>query len=241
VKLEKAIFVNQNQSIHVRTYKEIKMNRSFTRFGGLSAMIVGALSILYAIFFLVITRQSESVGTLGSWIILALSGIFSSAALVALYERLRPTSEGFALWGLALGLFSSFATLMHGAYQALMLIALPSAGQNQQAAIELVRMVPSQIDPAGLGTFGLIGLASLVTGILIMSGGRLPRALGYLAVANAVLLIVLFFASAANAQTLILISGGLTSVILGPIYWIWLGRELRREAQPAITPAPSMA
>jgi hypothetical protein len=217
------------------------MNSPFSRFGGLSAIIVGVLSILYAVFYLVIARQNEAVGTLGSWIILAASGIFSSAALVALYERLRPTSEGFALWGLALGLFSSFATLMHGAYQALLLIAAPSAGQSQAAAIELVRMAPSQIDPAGLGTFGLIGLASLVTGMIIIVGGRLPRALGYLAVANAVLLIVLFFASAANAQTLILLSGGLTSVIVGPIWWIWLGRELRREDAPAVVPAATVA
>ena len=217
------------------------MNRSFERFGGLSAMIVGALSILYALFFLVIARQNESLGTTGSWIILAVSGVFSSAAFVALYQRLRPAAEGFALWVLALGLFSSFATLMHGGYQALSLITLASAGAEQRAAIELVRMAPSQIDPAGLGTFGVIGLASLVTGLIIIIGGRLPRALGYLAVGNAVLLMTLFFASAANAQTLILLSGGLTSVIVGPIFWIWLGRELRRETTPAAVPAATMA
>lgn len=217
------------------------MNRSYERFGGLSALIVGALSILYAIFYLVITRQNEALGTLGSWILLSLSGIFSSAAFVALYLRLRPASEGFALWGLALGLFSSFATLTHGAYQALLLTTAPAAGEAQRAAIELVRMAPSQIDPAGLGTFGLIGLASLVTGLIIIVGGRLPRTLGYLAVVNAVLLIALFFASAANAQTLILITGGLTSVIVGPVFWIWLGRELRREMAPAAMAAPAVA
>jgi len=217
------------------------MNRSFERFGGLSAMLVGALSILYAVFFLVIARQNESLGTTGSWVILAVSGIFSSAAFVALYQRLRPTAEGFALWGLALGLFSSFATLMHGAYQALSLMTLASAGAEQRAAIELVRMTPSQLDPAGLGTFGVIGLASLVTGLIIIVGGRLPRMLGYLAVGNAVLLITLFFASAANAQTLVLLSGGLTSVIVGPIFWLWLGRELRRETAPAAVPAATMA
>jgi hypothetical protein len=216
------------------------MNRSFERFGGLSAMIVGALSILYAVFYLVIARQNEAVGTLGSWIILALSGVFSSAAFVALYQRLRPASEGFALWGLVLGLFSSFATLTHGVYQALLLAVAP-AGEAQRAAIELVRMAPSQIDPAGLGTFGVIGLASLVTGMIIIVGGRLPRTLGYVAVANAILLIALFFASAANAQTLILITGGLTSVIIGPIFWIWLGRELRRESAPAAMPAATVA
>lgn len=217
------------------------MNRSYERFGGLSALIVGALSILYAIFYLVIARQNEALGTLGSWILLSLSGIFSSAAFVALYLRLRPASEGFALWGLALGLFSSFATLTHGAYQALLLTTAPAAGEAQRAAIELVRMAPSQIDPAGLGTFGLIGLASLVTGLIIIVGGRLPRTLGYLAVVNAVLLIALFFASAANAQTLILITGGLTSVIVGPVFWIWLGRELRREMAPAAMAAPAVA
>lgn len=217
------------------------MNHSFSRFGGISAVIVGALSLLYAVFFLVITRQSEAVGSLGSWIILAISGIFSSAAFVALYERVRPTSEGFALWGLALGLFSSFATLMHGTYQTLMLAALPAAEQSQRAAIELVRMVPSQIDPAGLGTFGIVGLASLVMGMIIVIGGRLPRKLGYLAIGNAILLIALFFATAVGAQTLILLTGGLTSVIVGPIWWLWLGRELRREITPAGMPVPSAA
>jgi len=216
-------------------------NNSYTRFGGLSAMIVGALSILYAVFYLLIAPRAEAVGTLGSWVILALSGVFSSAAFVALYLRLRPTSEGFALWGLALGLFSSFATLAHGAWQALLLATLPAADQSQRAAIELVRMVPSQVDPAGLATFGVIGLASFVTGMIIIVSGRLPRTPGYLAIANAVLLVTLFFATAANAQTLILLSGGLTSVIVGPIWWIWLGRELRRETAPAAVAAPSMA
>ena len=216
------------------------MNQSYARFGGLSAMIVGALSILYAIFFLVITPRAEAVGALGSWIILAVSGIFSSAAFVALYLRLRPASEGFALWGLVLGLFSSFATLTHGAWQALVLTTLNSADSSQRAAIELMRMVPSPVDPAGVATFGVIGLASLVTGMIILVSGRLPRPLGTLAVANAVLLVTLYFATAAGAQALILLSGGLTSVIVGPIFWLWLGRELRRESAVAVA-APVMA
>ena len=217
------------------------MNQSYARFGGLSAMMVGALSILYAVFYLIIAPRAEAVGTLGSWIILAVSGIFSSAAFVALYLRLRPASEGFALWGLVLGLFSSFATLAHGAWQALVLTTLNSASQSQRVAIELVRMVPSPVDPAGVATFGVIGLASLVTGMIIIVSGRLPRTLGYLAVANAVLLVTLYFATAAGAQTLILLSGGLTSVIVGPIFWIWLGHELRHEAAPTAMPAASMA
>jgi len=55
-----------------------------------------------------------------------------------------------------------------------------------------------------------------------------------------VLLVTLYFATAAGAQTLILISGGLTSVVVGPIFWVWLGRELRRESA-AVVAAPAMA
>ncbi|HEX6385065.1 MAG TPA: hypothetical protein VF177_10375 [Anaerolineae bacterium] len=40
------------------------MNDSFGRFGSISAIIVGVLSILYAIFFLVIARQAQFVGAL---------------------------------------------------------------------------------------------------------------------------------------------------------------------------------
>ena len=56
------------------------MNNSFPRFGAISAILVGLLSIAYAIFYLVIYRQAELTGILGSWIILAASGIFSGAA-----------------------------------------------------------------------------------------------------------------------------------------------------------------
>jgi hypothetical protein len=45
---------------------------------------------------------------------------------------------------------------------------------------------------------------------------------------NAILLTVLFVASVNNLQGLILISGGLTSIVLGPIWWIWLGLGLMK-------------
>jgi hypothetical protein len=55
---------------------------------------------------------------------------------------------------------------------------------------------------------------------------------------NAFILVVLYFASAGGLQRLILISGGLTSVIVGPIWWIWLGLALLRAPEPAATQSP---
>jgi len=193
------------------------MKDNFAKFGGLSAMLVGVLSLLYALFFLVIARRAEFVGTFGSWVILAVSGIFSSAAYVALHGRVRAVSEGAALWAMLLGVGSSFASLMHGGYEAL----LVGKGTEQLA---------SEVDPRGLASFFVVGLVAFVFGWLITRGGALPKALGYLGMFNALLLVVLYFATVASAQRLILISGGLTSVVVGPIWWIWLGVRLTREA-----------
>jgi hypothetical protein len=197
--------------------KELNMKDNFSKFSGYAAIVTGILSILYAIFFLVIARQAEFIGLFGSWVILALSGIFTSAAYVGLYGRMKSASEGFALWGLLLGVASSFATLMHGGYQALLV------GQASGAAL-------SEVDPRGLAAFGVVGLVSFIFSWLIVRSGVLAKTFGYLGLFNALLLVVLYFATVAGAQTVILISGGLTAVIVGPIWWIWLGLQLLRDA-----------
>jgi len=196
------------------------MKDTFGKFGGLSAILVGVLSIIYAIFYLLIARQAEFLGIYGSWLILAVSGIFSSAAYVALYQRVRAAGEGFALWALLLGVAASFATLQHGVYEAGLVKAARAAGTVTGTA-------PSEVDPAGLAAFFVIGIVSLLFSWLMLKGGALPRSLGYLGILNTVLLVILYFASAGGVQTLVLISGGLTSVIVGPIWWIWLGVKLR--------------
>jgi hypothetical protein len=200
------------------------MKDTFFRFGAVSAIVVGVLSVLYAIFYLVIARQAEFLGLYGSWLILAASGLFSSAAYVALYQRLRPGGEGFALWALLLGVGASFATLQHGAYEAGLLRAARGAG------IAALR-VPSEVDPAGLAAFFVVGIVSFLFGWLIVRSGLLPRALGFVGIFNALLLVILYLASAGELQGLILLSGGLTSLILGPVWWIWLGIALQRREE----------
>ena len=86
----------------------------------------------------------------------------------------------------------------------------------------------SPTDPRGLATFGLAGLWALTLGLEIVAGNASwPRNLGWLAVVGGLDLIVLFFATVAAYEGLILVSGGLASVILVPAFWIWTGRLLR--------------
>jgi len=204
------------------------MKIQFVRFGGWSAIIVGVLSLLYALFYLVIARQAEYAGNLGSWVILAVSGVFSSAAYVALYQILKTKGGGLELWALVLGAVASLATLQHGTYEALLVRTMRFADGPTREAIDTARRLFSEVDPAGLSAFLLIGITTFLFSWLILRSGDLPAGLGYLGILNAVLLAVLFIASANTMRTLILISGGLTSVVVGPAWWIWLGVSMQK-------------
>ncbi len=214
------------------------MNSSFSRFGGYGAILVGLFSILYAVLYLLVTLFAPDAGTLGSWLVLSISGLFSSAAYLALYSRIRSVDSGFALWAALLGVAASLLTFTHGAFETLLLVAIQKADPAQVTVLKALSLAPSQVDPAGLATFLLTGLVVFTFSTLISQSYAFPKTLATLGMVNGVMLAVLFFATAGSVQTLILISGGLTSVILGPIWWIWLGMRL---IQPQSASAPAGA
>ena len=74
----------------------------------------------------------------------------------------------------------------------------------------------------------------LAAGALILrSAAALPRRLGYLALAGGALLLLLCAGSAFEIDLLVLIPGGLVSLIIGPLWWIWLGLHFWRASEPA--------
>jgi hypothetical protein len=68
----------------------------------------------------------------------------------------------------------------------------------------------------------------LVLGLSARGGASVPANLATLAIVGGVDLILLFFATVAGSTPLILVTGGLASVILGPAFWAWSGRLLSR-------------
>ncbi len=197
------------------------MNDSFMRFGSVSAIISGVLSIIYAIFLLGISSASPYIGYLGSWVILALSGFFFTAAYLSLYKVLQKREDGFSLYAMLLGVMASFITILRGGYQSVIMI--------QTGNIALPITPPSQTDPGGIATFGIVGLVSLIFGWLILRTSLLPKNLGYIGILNAVLLVILYFSIVFNWMTVTVISGGLSSVIVSPLWWIWLGLRLQNQ------------
>jgi len=195
---------------------------SFGRLGGLCAILAGSAGFLYAVSFLVVARASPEAGLVWSAVFLTLGGLLSTGALVAVYERLRTVNEPAALWALLLGIAGVMGAAIHGGYN-LAAAVHPFAGASADA--------PSQIDPRGLLTFGVTGMAFVVIGRLIADGGALPRGLGSLAYLQGALLILLYLGRLiilTPTHPVIVIPAIVAGFVTGPAWYIWLGLVLRR-------------
>jgi len=76
----------------------------YARFAGFSAILAGVAGFLYAVAFIVVQRSAPDLGAFLSALFLTLAGLFSTDALLGVYERLRETDAAFALWAVLLGI-----------------------------------------------------------------------------------------------------------------------------------------
>ena len=132
---------------------------SFERFAGLSAILAGITGLLYSISFVILKNDALIA------LFLMLGGVFSTAVLVAVYNRLKETDATFALWALFLSIAGAFGAIIHGGYD------LANAINPTAANVALVNL-PSAIDPRGLLTFGVAGLGLFVIAWLMGRGGN---------------------------------------------------------------------
>jgi len=185
----------------------------FRRAASWCAFGIAALSLLYAVVYLGLVRP-DPTNTTASVLangFIGLSGVLATFAAIAVGDKvggaagrwLRVVGVGWALLAAAHGVFSAVSDAQ----------GLPTGDL-------------SATDPRGLATFGLAGLWSIVLGLAIRSGTSFPRGLGIVALINGVDLLVLFLATATGIGTLVLGTGGLASVILGPLQWVWIGRAM---------------
>ena len=87
------------------------MKSSFERFAGWMAVLAGISGFLYSIAFIVLQNNLLSA------LFLTLGGLFSTAALTGLYQRVSGTESGFALLGLLASASSAaLGSSIHGGY-----------------------------------------------------------------------------------------------------------------------------
>ena len=244
-------------------------DRAFERIGAISAAAVGGLSLLYAVAYLGITPADQRSDNIDKFfrsylahpagfriasVCLLLSGIVSGLAVVALAGRLTATVAGgrSLRWVSVAGVAVGFATAAHGLGQLLEVDTLAhryaTGDAATRAAVGVAHLSPSAVDPRGLATFCLAGLVAVLLGLAL----RPYRSrLGLLGVVLGTDMVLLFVANAVGINALVLVTGGLASVILGPLWWVGIARVLwgtetattavpAEPAQPAAASRPSV-
>jgi hypothetical protein len=192
------------------------MNTSFERFAGWMAIFAGISGFLYSISFIVLQNNLLSA------LFLMLGGLFSIAALTALYQRLSTTESGFALLGLLLTVSAALGSAIHGGYD-LSNALHPPASLNTD--------LPNPIDPRGLLTFGIAGSGLFLLSWLMNQEMQFSRSLAYLGIFSAILMIVLYLGRLIVLQAtslVIVIPALLEGFIVNPIWYIGLGLNLMR-------------
>jgi hypothetical protein len=194
---------------------------SFDRFAGVAGICTGVLSLLYAVFYLLVKGPLHTV--LPS-LFLSLGGLLATAVAIALYARVRETEPLFAAWALALALFGQMGAAVHGAYGFAQVVTPGLSGPD-------ISKLPDPFDPLGFLAFGVVGLSIFVFAWLIVRSGALPLPLGYLGYVLAVALVALFLGSLfVNSTTslFVLVPGGIASLVATPAWNIWLGLRFLR-------------
>jgi hypothetical protein len=204
---------------------------AFQRFAGISAYAVAAGGIAYSVAFVAAVKADSGVAQGLSSLLLLLGGLLSTAVLAALYQLAREVEQGFALWGLLLGAIGVLGSAIHGGFDLAVKI---------HPAFD-VPGVPNEVDPRGLLTFGVTGLGLLVLSWVIGRGTGLPGGLGRLGMVLGVLLIGIYVARLyiLNPNNLFLLGlAGVTGLVVHPIWFVWLGRSLRRGAEQVSSSPP---
>ena len=188
----------------------------FRRLGGWAAYLVAAFSLMYAVVYLGFVRTDATNATASTlaWTLIAAGALSAALATAALASYIGGAAGTFLT---AFGVGYALLAAAHGAFAAI--------GDAQGFAdLDL-----SPTDPRGFATFGLAGAWLLIAGLRLRAHPGLRPVYSQLAIVGGIDLIILFVATVLASTPLILVSGGLASVLLGPAFWLMTGRLLTAE------------
>ncbi len=193
-------------------------DRSFIRFGGLAAILLALTSWAAVLAFAALVKPGDSgVGLQIFQFLFALVAFWALFAIVAVYYRVRVVGEAWAFFATLVGVAASVGTMAAAMYVV--------AGLRQNPPLA----GPSPTNPLSLMSFGLTGVWFLIANRLLWRTTT-PRVLVLLGFVAAVDLFLGFVAALSENGGLVYLTSLFAGAIGGPIYWLWLGRQLRRDA-----------
>ena len=189
-------------------------------------MAAAASGLLYSISFVIIARGAPATGALLSGLFLLTGGLLASVVMVTLYHLTKDVDRGFATWALLLGVVGALGSAAHGGFDLANGIHPPSA----------TTLFPSEVDPRGLLTFGVTGIAILVFARLIGRNSTFPPRLAMWGMLSAALLEVLYLGRLVilDATNPVVVAAALLGgFIVNPVWYGWLGMHLLGSADAA--------
>lgn len=189
----------------------MKNNKTYFGLAKACALLAALFGLCYSVAFVVLRSDLLSA------LFLLLSGLAVLVVMTALYGTLREADASFALLAFVLGAGAAAGSIIHGGYD-LSNALHPPALLNTD--------LPSPIDPRGLLTFGVAGIAFLLFSWLMMRSRLFPRGLSYLGYASAALMVVLYLGRLIILQPTspaILLPAVLEGFLVNPIWYLWLG------------------
>jgi len=235
-------------------------DRSFVRAGGIAGILLAVASWAAVVeYFLLVppAQQAPLAGALDANLFLAslattttglvlFNGLYALVAFLALvatiaaYQRLRVYGEAWAFFATLVGTVASAGTIVAslGEVGRLRFLAQSVALTPAQAhladpmgvtALNYAFREPAATNPVGVLTFGLTAVWFLVAG-LVMWRGRYARLLALLGFVAFLDLAAGFGASLAGVATVPTAAALIAGAVGGPIFWLWLGILLVRDA-----------
>jgi hypothetical protein len=193
-------------------------DRSFVRFGGLAAILLALTSWAAVLAYATLVQPDDPrLGLQIFQFLYALIAFWALFAIVAVYYRVRSVGEAWAFFATLVGIAASVGTMVAAMYE------IANLRQNPPLA------TVSPTNPLGVMSFGLTGLWFLIANLLLRrtTTPRVLVLLGFVATAD---LFVGFVASLSGDGGVVYLASLIAGAIGGPIYWLWLGRLLRRDA-----------
>lgn len=197
-------------------------DRAFNKLAGWAAFGVAALSLVYAVSYLFIAPAAQRKSDVDAFytsyiahpqgmrmaaICLLLSGVIVGLPAIALRQRLLGSAESTVTWAAVIGVVAGIATAAHG------LSSLEGTDRlahlflqhdpATHAAIVLGQKLPSAVDPSGLATFGLAGLAAAFFGMALRPT---ERGLGALGIVLGIDMLALFVATTVGSTPAVLLT-----------------------------------
>ncbi|MBI3915005.1 MAG: DUF4386 domain-containing protein [Chloroflexi bacterium] len=221
-------------------------DNSLNQLGGTCSILAGVSYVAVGVAYMLMPVEQRPGGNTGPFLTsfaqnptmllleywaFAIGALVALGAVPAISDRVRSVSEGWVRWATNLA-FVGFAVTAINFFRLLAILPNRAVAYYKGDSLEKLAIAMNQsalsLDPQGWLGFGAVGFWVLVVSVLTLRAGTLPKLLAYVGIGVAIAYMLVVAGYLFNADLLIAIAAGAGGIILGPIWYIWMGLRLRQ-------------